>query len=537
MDIDTDFHSEMNDDDFLASLNELLAETPDKSPEAPSPAPEETRRKATTPFSGRKAALIVLCAAVAISLMVGCFFAVRAFSDPYGNKIAANVSICGVSVGGMTKGEAKKALKNAFGNSYSQTAMEVRLPDTTLFLSPQDTGARLSVSKAVNAAFALGRSQPSPASETDLGLLPYLKLDQAAIRAALEAYAAGFERVYTPSGYTLEGAMPTLDPGVFDADAPCQTLVLTMGTPGFSLDTDAIFQDILDAYDCHSFLVTVSQKKAESIPKKLNLKAISREIRIEPVEPYVDLETCQVVPGIHGYDFDVEQAQALVEAADYGDTLRVPMEYVSPTIADEDAYFQDVLGYCETPHGTNGKRTTNLRIACAALDGLVLQPGESFSYNDTLGERTKEKGYLPAPAYSGTRLVDSLGGGICQVSSTLYLASVYAELTILERVNHGYPVSYIPLGMDATVNWGFTDLKMQNDSQFPVKITAEESDGYVRISILGTETRDYDIKMTYSVGGRHVWTYKSKYDKATGELISKDRFALSSYLESIYGDE
>ena len=140
-------------------------------------------------------------------------------------------------------------------------------------------------------------------------------------------------------------------------------------------------------------------------------------------------------------------------------------------------------------------------------------------------------------SYVNGKVVDSLGGGICQVSSTLYLASVYAELTILERVNHGYPVSYIPLGMDATVNWGFTDLKMRNDSELPVKFAAEESDGYVRISVLGTETRDYDIKMTYSVGGRHVRTYKSKYDKATGELISKEPFALSSYLESIYGDE
>ena len=89
------------------------------------------------------------------------------------------------------------------------------------------------------------------------------------------------------------------------------------------------------------------------------------------------------------------------------------------------------------------------------LDGLVLQPGQELSYNEALGPRTKELGWLPAPAYSGTKLVDSPGGGICQVSSTLYLASVYSELTIVERRNHGYPVSYIPLGMDATVSWGF----------------------------------------------------------------------------------
>ena len=121
------------------------------------------------------------------------------------------------------------------------------------------------------------------------------------------------------------------------------------------------------------------------------------------------------------------------------------------------------------------------------------------------------------------------------MSSTVYLASVYAELTILERVNHGYPVSYIPLGMDATVNWGFTDLKMRNDSPLPVKIHAEESDGYVRVDILGTETRDYDIQMTYSVGGRHVKTFKTKIDKETGQALGpKEQVALSAYLEDIY---
>ena len=214
--------------------------------------------------------------------------------------------------------------------------------------------------------------------------------------------------------------------------------------------------------------------------------------------------------------------------------LRIPLTITQPTISDDDVYFQDVLGHCETPYSNNPKRIVNLGLACKALDGLVLEPGQEFSYNDTLGERTAEKGYQPAPAYSGTTLVDSLGGGICQVSSTLYLASVYAELTILERVNHGFPVHYIPYGMDATVNWGFTDLKMRNDSPLPVKIRAETSDGYVRIDILGTETRDYDIKMTYSVGGRYVKTFKSKYDKQTGEFLSKEEVALSAYMEDVF---
>ena len=178
-------------------------------------------------------------------------------------------------------------------------------------------------------------------------------------------------------------------------------------------------------------------------------------------------------------------------------------------------------------------------MACASLDGLILWPGEEFSYNQTLGERTKDRGYKPAPAYSGTDLVASYGGGICQGSSTLYYCTLLADLEILERVSHGYEARYIQIGCDATVSWWGPDFRFRNNTNFPIMIKAEVSDGYVRMQLLGTDEKDYYIEMESEVRGtsqthRYVKTYKLKYDKETGELLSRDYEASSSYLPSYF---
>lgn len=98
-----------------------------------------------------------------------------------------------------------------------------------------------------------------------------------------------------------------------------------------------------------------------------------------------------------------------------------------------------------------------------AIDGLVIAPGEQFSYNDALGERTAERGYKAAGAYSNGQVVQEIGGGICQVSSSLYYAALLANLQIDVRVCHYFPVAYLPPGLDATVSWGGPEFKFTNN--------------------------------------------------------------------------
>lgn len=542
---------EEDDEAFLRSLNALLEEPEPQETQAPQDAPmpkkPQVGKKKMPPKTGGFWKKLGIGTAIAAAVALACALGIPAVTrimDPYNGQIVSDVSVGGVEIGGLTKGEAKKALQAAFGEQFSQKTMEIRFseagtvleklniryPANSLLISPEESHAKLDAAAAVKAAYALGRTDLD--GSRTMSLLPYLGLDEAAIRSVADSYAQQLAQLYQDSSYTIQGTAP--DVTNYNESTPCQTVTLFRGYPGIEIDADALYNEILEGYNTGSFAVsyqgTVSAKK----PVSPDLDGLWEQTRLAPEDPSVDLTNYQVIPGVHGYEFDLAEARQQFQNLAYGESTLISLHYTDPEIADEDAYFQDVLGHCETPHGDNENRNGNLRKACGMLDGLVLQPGQELSYNEALGPRTKELGWLPAPAYSGTKLVDSPGGGICQVSSTLYLASVYSELTIVERRNHGYPVSYIPLGMDATVSWGFADLKIRNDSPMPVKIQAEESDGYVRISILGTETRDYNVEMSYTVGGRYVRTYMSKIDKETGEVISKEPYALSGYMDDIY---
>lgn len=477
-----------------------------------------------------KGLVIALCsAALVLGLIAAGLVLLPTITDPHGNRILDGVTVAGVDVSGMKKSEAVKAVEEAIGTVFAENDMVLVLPDKTFTFSPKETGVKLNAKAAVKQAFRYGREEDAADTVT---MLESLDIKESVIRDALNDYASSFETEYTPASYTLAGEMPELDPEFFNEKAPCQVLQLSTGTSGLALDLDEVFDKVMDAYNRQSFQVKIGGKTLRQ-PAPLDLGKVAEEICIDPVEPQVNMTDFSIIPGWRGYSFDMETAQAMLDKAGEGETVEIPMEYVDFTLQGDEVYFQDTLGYCKTPHGNNENRNGNLRKACGILDGLVIQPGEEISYNELLGERTKDNGWLPAPAYSGTRLIDSPGGGICQVSSTLYLASLYAELTTLERVNHGYPVSYIPVGLDATVNWGTTDLKLRNDYPFPVKLLCQESDGYVHIRIMGTETRDYYVKMEYHAGGRYSTSYRCRYDRETDEQIYREVDHRSAYLDDV----
>ena len=521
----------------------------------------------------KKMVMVGACAGTLVILLgfIAAFF-LGTGSDPYKGKILNNVLLAGVNVGGMTKAQAVEAVNAAVGDRFSSQSMTVRLGGTTLTLSPEDTKAKLDVKAAVAEAYQYGRTgtreekqaayDASFTTNHTIGLLPHLNLDQTYIRGVLEEYSKSVGSILTQPSCTLEGQVPELATDVFDIEtAPNLTLVITMGTPGVNFQVDKLFEEILDAYSLGQFQVSWDDNDPDALPEAPDLETIAKEFSVEPVDDSIDMKTYETIPGSYGYTFDLAQAEKLVAGAQYGQILRVEMTYVAPEHMGETVLFQDVLGQCRTPYSNNENRVTNLRLACKALDGLVLKPGETFSYNDTLGQRTAEKGYKSAPAYSGLELVDSIGGGICQVSSTLYCATLYADLETVERHDHGFPVAYIDMGMDATVSWNGPDLKFKNSGNFPIKLQAQAADGYVTVRILGTEERDYYVEMSYSVDGTYapeteyidyawdneegyedgdviregttgylVRTYKSKYNRQTDKLMGKDYVTYSRYL-------
>lgn len=499
---------------------------------------DSPRRSAVIKRAVIAAAAMLLSAALAVT---GVFF-LRRGADPYGNRILNNVMIGDVCVGGMTKSEAQKALK-PLAEKVAHTDLEVRHPLGFTCVTVEGSHAKLDISAAVKEAFAYGREGDSAVRHEIylqsqsmahwVALENCLNLDMDYILQTAESISETLRNAMKESTVGLGFALPDLTrEDLQESELP--PVIVHMGAPGYEVDAGDIAESILAAYRDGSLVADWSRTEATLFPKELTVADVLNTVKVDPVNFDMDRASMTVIPGAFGCTFSLPQAQKALATAQYHESITLPMELTPPEIGREDAWFLDTLGFVETPHSTNANRNTNMTIACSKLDGLILQPGEQLSYNALLGQRTLEAGFKPAPAYSGNDLINTPGGGICQVSSTLYLASVYAEMEAVERVSHGYKPSYMLAGTDATVSWPYPDLKIKNPTDRPVKIKAQVTEDKVQVWLYGIDTRTYDIKLTFSEQwrdpGSYVKSYVNKYDKTTGEFLSKEELALSSYM-------
>ena len=144
----------------------------------------------------------------------------------------------------------------------------------------------------------------------------------------------------------------------------------------------------------------------------------------------------------------------------------------------------EVLSTYTTYYDATEERATNVEVAASKIHGIVLAPGESFSYHRTVGDRTRANGYVPGPAFSGGKVVSAIGGGICQVSSNLYVSLLLAGIEPTEHHYHGLPVDYVPKGLDAVIAKNIKDLKFKNTKDFNIVIDAAASDGVLTVRLL-----------------------------------------------------
>ena len=518
----------------------------------------------------RKVVLVSLCALALLIIVAFISIFAASTADPYDRKILSNVYVAGVNVGGMTKKEAINVVRQSADAKLAQTDMVVDLAGSELRISPADANIKLDVKSAVNAAYDYGRTgtnaEKDQAYMTSLSegytvpLSPYLDINKQLIQKVLEDFAASAGNTLTQTQYGLEGTQPELSADKFDKNAPGQTLVIIMGTPGIKIDTPAVLDRILDAYGRFEFTVTVENVEPTAQPNPLDLDAVYLEFYIAPVDAKVDVAAHKTIPASYGYGFDVEKAKAMVAQADYGQEVRIPMEYIEPEIMDDELLYRDTLGEYQTAYNRSENRIVNLQQACKAIDGFVLDPGETFSFNDVVGQCTTAKGYKYAYVGTGVEEESVLGGGISQVASTLYYCALLSDLQITTRYNHDLPMSYIDYGLDADVQWNSRDFKFKNTTSYPITIRAEATGGYVTVRILGTDQRSYYVRLesrienTYAPDTKYedyrydnpdgykdgdvlqegqngylVRSYLLKYDRNTNELLSRDKVADSEY--------
>ena len=279
------------------------------------------------------------------------------------------------------------------------------------------------------------------------------------------------------------------------------SISITKAVNGRSVKEDALAEALIHAirtYGTQGELIAYISF-AHFNPWNLTAQAIHDEVAAEMKNAGYDPETKSITPERLGAEFDVDAAQKALDAAAPGETVEIPATIEYPRVTAEQlkgVLFRDVLGEARTKVGGTAARISNVKLSASSINGYVMNTGDVFSYNGVVGQRTAANGYQPAPAYVKGETVDEIGGGICQTSSTLYLACLRGNLEITERHAHRYIPAYIAAGMDATVSWGGPDYKFTNDTDYPIKIVTSYEGGYLTVKVLGTNATGITAKMT-----------------------------------------
>lgn len=448
----------------------------------------------------------------------------------FNQNIVSGVSIKGVDVSNMSKSDAKYKLDNYLSEVLPQE-IKVKHGDFEATLSTSQIAVEFDTKSATNQAFSIGRQGnifendfyvlSSMFGKTDINL--NLKLDTDQLSKNLDEMSAQLPDKVTDSSYYIDE----------------NNLIVTPGKTGNVVDVETSIQNIKDAILSLSDLdqpIELAVKTQE--PEKIDIEKVHTEIYKEPKDAYYTQDPFTVYPSENGLDFKVSIEEANNILGDQtADEYTIPLKVLYPNVTTNmigSEAFPDLLSSFSTKYSVRATaRTTNLKLAASKINGTVLMPGETFSYNKVVGARTIAAGYKEAPIYVSGEVVDGLGGGICQITSTLYNAVVYANLDIVERTNHQFVPSYVTASRDATVVYGSLDFKFKNNRNYPIKINCSVSGGIANFQIFGLkQDDDYDVEISsYETGRTATAIYSEAYKilKKDGKVVNKQLLSKDTY--------
>lgn len=290
-------------------------------------------------------------------------------------------------------------------------------------------------------------------------------------------------------------------------------LIIKKGTSGIKVDTEEFANKIKNKLG-----ELINNKEDIDLPAQvcdpgeINLSEIHNNIYKQMKNASINNDTGRVEPEINGVDFDIEEAQKIIQ--EDKDEYIIPLQIIKPekTVADlgMEAFPDTLSTYTTMYDASNKNRENNLLLASEKIDGTIIMPGETFSYNQTVGKRTIDSGYKEAAVYVGGQVEQGVGGGICQLSSTLYNSVLLANLEIVERSNHHFTTSYVPAGRDATVSWGTVDFKFKNTRSYPIKIESNAKNGIQKVNIKGIR-EDVEYEVQIQVKTTEIIPYETQY--------------------------
>ncbi len=402
----------------------------------------------------------------------------------------------------------------------------LKYKEFSYLLNLQELGVCFDVETAVEEAYSIGRTQ-----HVVEDLWEYIEVMNHTIDIASELQYK--EDILDECMVRISNQLPD-KVQEYDYQIEKDKLIIYSGKSGVALNSELLKQRILENLRQRKYDEVIEIPTYETFPQEIDLQAIHKNIFTKPKDAYYTENPFIIHEQKVGIDFDIQNAQNKIDMAPNSEKYTIDLNLTNPNVFVKDLnVFPDKLSTFSTKYVNNPNRTTNLMLAANKINGTVLMPGESFSFNRVVGERTIAAGYKNAAIFVNGEVEDGLAGGICQISSTLYDAVIGANLEIKERHNHSKLTSYLPGGKDATVVWKRLDFQFVNNREYPIKIEMSVQNGNATATIYGIKSaEEYEITIeSQRVGVAGAYTVYQAYKvyhqngvEVKREFLSRDLY-------------
>lgn len=439
----------------------------------------------------KKRTIIIICVTLLVLVMIATTgFALFNINN---TKIISNISIEGIDVSKLSKDEAEQKVLEALEQNLEQNII-AKTQEFEYEIQLSQIEATYDTNKAIEEAYNIGRD--GNIFSNNLEIIK-CKIRNKNIELGTNYNEELLNNIINDITVKIPGAVEEASYCIED-----EKLIITKGKNGKSINKEKFKNEVIERLKLNKQREDITLEIIDSNPQGIDIDKIYSEVHKEAQNAYYTKEPFQVYPHVDGIDFDLESAREMLkeDKEEYIIDLKITIPEITTNKIGSEA-FPDMLSTFSTRYdASNTPRTTNLKLAMGKLNGVVIAPGETFSYNKTLGKRTAEAGYKEAGGYAGGKVVQTLAGGICQISSTLYDAAVYANLEIVERHNHMFLAGYVGAGKDATVVYGAYDLKFKNTRNYPIMIKTSIGSGVAKIDIFGIkEEVEYEVEISSKI--------------------------------------
>ena len=456
---------------------------------------------------------VILISTLILIILLMIFSVIFSIFNMNNKKIINGITIGQIEIGNLDK---EQAIKKITENINTEITIYHKQFEENISIEELNIEAK--IEQAVDVAFKIGKSGNIVKDNYQiLDTLLFgkqinidIEIDGKKVNQKIQEIDGKLPNGYVDNSYYIEE----------------NNLIIKKGTDGIKIQKEEFIRSLKQSFTSTNkqIQIPVENKKIDDI----DIQKIYNEIYREPRDAYVvQTPKVEVYPEVNGIDFSITLAQAKDLLKEEKEEYIIPLKITSPekTIdkLGKEAFPEKLSEYVTRYDASNKNRSNNLELASKKIDGTIVMPGEIFSYNKTVGERTISAGYKEAAIYSGGKVIDGIGGGICQLSSTLYNAVVYANLEIVSRSNHQFLTSYVPAGRDATVSWGTIDFKFKNTRNYPIKIVSNVKNGLATVKIYGMkEDEEYEIviesKVTQAIPYTVNYIEDSNLEKGKEEI-------------------